>query len=158
LRVYQATDYRVFWTAQTYGTELQNRIWNFEKSLDREPQAYFFHEPRREALYIGKEVHREDVARDPRYRLIASDGDDATTLYVARSRLAEKNRGSRLAEYYRRLLPALVEQTAPTIPLMEPDSVVAVPFPFAAAYLVHEAEGRLRARVEPLTTKDLDWA
>lgn len=157
LIVYQATDFKIFWTSPTFGTDLQNRIWNFLDSNDRpaDPDAFFFHSPSREPLYLGKEIRRETVAADPRYELVASNGDDVTTLYVLRARLAEKGRRQRLVDYYATLRPTLVRETAPAAQAAKEGSVLLATFPLASAFLVHEAQGRLRAELIPVTTKEL---
>lgn len=158
LSVYQAGNPDVFWTAPTFGTELQNRIWNFEQAPTREPDAFFFHSPGRTPLYIGRAIPRAAVAADPRYRLVAAAGDGAMTLYVSAAALAEKGRDARLAEYYRLTAPSVVKATAPTVAGMTAGSVVLVPFPLAAGYLVHKADAALFAEVQPIVAADLEAA
>lgn len=155
LTVYQASDYSVFWTGPTYGVELQNRIWNFEKAPALKPDAFFFHSPRGTPFFVGRKIERKDVAADQDYRLVASNGDDATTLYVLRTALTEHGRLARLADYYGRTERANVVETAASAATMEEGSVVLPFFPLAAGYFVHKADGRLRAEVDPITTKDL---
>jgi len=157
LTVYQATDYKSFWTGPTYGTRLQNRTWNFATTRDQEsdPDAYFFHSPSRTPFYIGKEVDRETVAADPAFELVASNGDDVTTLYVSRRRLAEKGRRERLVDFYKTLRPALVRDTAPAAEAVSGGTLL-VTFPIASAFLVHEAEGRLHGELLPVTMKELE--
>ena len=158
LSVYQAADFPVFWTAPTFGSFLQNRVWQFQPSLDTDPDAYFFHSPRQRPFYLGKEVHQETVAADPRYELVAGDADDETTLYVARAALAAGPRLHRLAGYYRRASAPFVAATAASAAAFEPGSVVLAPFPFAAGYLVHGEAGTMRAALEPVTSKSLAGA
>jgi hypothetical protein len=57
LTVYQASDNPVFWTAPTFGTELQNRLWNFLPSREQsgvEPEVYYFSGFLGAPLYLGK--------------------------------------------------------------------------------------------------------
>jgi hypothetical protein len=154
LTVYQATDWPVFWTAPTYGAELQNRIWNFVQDPGHPPEAFLFHSWTGNPFYLGPTISRETVAANPQLRLVASERDGATTLYVSRSALAAKNRGGRLAEYYRITAPSMVSVTEESLGAMEAGSLLLAPFPFAAGYLVHEADGRLRAELHPIATKD----
>ena len=156
LSVYQAGDLSVFWTAPTYGTEMQNRIWNFEKAPATKPEAYFFHSPRGKPFFVGKPVQRTEVAADPAFVLVASDGDDATTLYVSRAALSEKGRFEKLVTYYEQTVPDMVRATEASAAALEPGSVVLVPYPLAAGYLVHRARGRCRSTIEPVTTKDVE--
>ena len=155
LEVYQAADWKVFWTAPTFGTGLQNRVWNFERGPAREPEAFFFHVPRQSPLYMGREIRRETVAADPRFRLAAADGDDATTLYVSREALSGKGREARLVEFYRATRAEFVEATRASAAQVEPDAIVLAPFPLAAGWLVHKADGRLRGAIEPMTSKEI---
>jgi hypothetical protein len=158
LSVYQAGDLAVFWTAPTYGTEMQNRIWNFDRTPVAKPDAYFFHSPRGKPFFVGKPVQRAEVAADPAFELVASDGDDATTLYVSRAALSEKGRLEKLAAYYEQTAPDMVRATEASAAALEPGSVVLVPFPLAAGYLVHRARGRCRSAIDPVTTKDVETA
>ena len=158
LSVYEASEYPVFWTGPTYGVELQNRIWNFDPHPPEKPDAFFFHAPRGSPFYLGTTIERTTVAADPAYRLVASQGEDATTLYLSIDALASHDRQARLADYYRRTAHEMVELTAPSASSMEPGSVVLAPFPFAAGYLVHRADGKLRAEVDPVPTRDLQAA
>lgn len=157
MTVYQATDYGWFLTAPTYGSSLQNRIWNFAGDRDRQsdPDAYFYHSVSGSPLYIGKEIHRETVAADPRYELVSARSDDTTGLYVSRSRLAEKGRRERLVDFYRTLRPTMVRETAPAAEAVRGGILLAT-FPLASAFLVHEAEGRLHAELIPVMRADIE--
>jgi hypothetical protein len=158
LTVYQATDFERFWTGPTFGTDLQNRVWNFLPSRDQasDPDAYYFHSLSGAPLYLGKEIHRETVAADPRYELVATAPDDVMTVYVAKRTLAEKGRRGRLIDYYKTLRPKLVNDTAPIAEAIPEGQVLLATFPFASAFLVHEYEGRLRAELVPLAKADLE--
>jgi hypothetical protein len=158
LTVYQAADWAVFWTASTYGTELQNRIWNFVRDAAHPPQAFLFHSRTGTPFYVGREIHRETIAADPAFRLIAASRGDVTTLYVARAALADRNRAPRLARYYRLADPAMVANTEHGLDALEPGAVLLARFPFAGGYLVHEGEGRLRPELYPIAVKDLEQA
>jgi hypothetical protein len=156
LSVYQAGDKSVFWTAPSFGSELQNRIWNFESSPAREPDTYFYHSPRGRPLYIGRRIERSAVATDPRYRLVAGEPGGETALYLSRSALGEHDRARRLADYYRKTSPEIVEATSRSAAAIEPGGLVLAPFPFAAGLLVHEADGRLRGDLQPVLQQDIE--
>jgi len=156
LLVYQATDWPVFWTSPTFGSELQNRVWNFSGDANLQPQAFLFHSWTGNPAYVGREIRREVVAANPRVRLIASGLGDVTTLYVSEEALAEMGRGRRLAEYYRLTAPSLVVATQSSLRQFEHGSILLAPFPLAAGYLVHETDGTLGAELHPITTKDQD--
>lgn len=155
LSVYQAAGKDVFWTAPTFGVELQNRVWNFQEAPAGEPDAFLYHSADGEPLYVGKAIPRSTVAVDPRYRLVAASENGATTLYVSVAALAEKGRQARLAQYYRLTAPRAVAATARTVTTMTPGSVVLVPFPLAAGFVVHQVNGELKADVEPIVPGDL---
>ena len=157
MTVYQAADYQWFLTAPTYGTGLQNHIWNFGGGRDREsdPDAFFFYSSIGAPFYLGTEIRRETVAADPRYELVAARADDTTALYVSRSRLAEKGRRERLVAFYRTVRPGLVLDTAPAAEAAQ-GGVLLATFPLASAFLVHEAEGRLHAELAPVAKSDVD--
>ncbi len=160
LTVYEAADKDEFWTAPTFGVELQNRIWNFQQAPTADPEAFFYHLspkdlPEGQPLYIGREIPRTAVATDPRFRLVAASENGATTLYVSTAALAEKGRWKRLVEYYRLTAPRAVVATAQIAAAMTPDSIVLVPFPLAAGFIVHQEDGLLKAEVTPVVTADL---
>jgi hypothetical protein len=154
LSVYQATDWPVFWTAPTFGSELQNRVWNFTSNTSSAPQAFLYHSWTGNPTYIRREIRREAVAIDPRLRLVASAVNDVTTLYVSNAALAADGRGRRLAEYYRHTATDVVRSTQNSLREFEPGSILLAPFPFAAGYLVHEADGQLSAELHPVAVKD----
>jgi hypothetical protein len=156
LTVYQAADWPVFWTASTYGTELQNHIWNFIQDRSPPPQAFLFHSRTGNPFYLGREISRETIAANPRFRLVAASGGDVTTLYVANAGLAEKERAAHLARYYRIASPMMVATTEKSLADLEVGAILLARFPFAAGYLVHEADGRLRAELRPIAAKDQD--
>jgi len=156
LTVYQAADWSVFWTAPTFGVELQNRVWNFSPDPMHPPQAFMFHSWTGQPTYLGREIHRETVAEDQQLRLVAAERSDATTLYVSGAALAEKGRSQRLAAYYRLTASRAVAATAATASSLEAGSVLLATFPMAAGYLVHEADGRLHTTLCPVAAKDQD--
>ncbi len=83
LTVYQSADWPVFWTASTYGHELQNRLWNFVQDPAHPPEAFLFHSRTGAPFHLGRPVTRDAIGADSRYRLIAASRGDVTTLYVA---------------------------------------------------------------------------
>jgi hypothetical protein len=156
LTVYQASDWGVFWTASTFGSELQNRIWNFARDPAHPPEVFLFHSRTGTPFYLGPAIPRETVAFDPRFRLIAASGADVTTLYVSVQVLAEHDRMARLARYYRLTDPLAVATTEKTLRAFDRGAVLLARFPFAAGYLVHEAEGRLEVEMHPVAVADFD--
>ncbi len=156
LTVYQAADWPVFWTAPTYGAELQNRIWNFGRSPGQAPDAFLFHSWKDDPFFVGPVIHRAAVAANPNVRLVASAAEDVTTLYVSTAALGEKGRAKKLADYYRLVTPGIVNATDESLASMAPCGVLLAPFPFAAGYIVQEADGRLRPELRAITTKDRD--
>ena len=155
LVVYQATDWAVFWTAPTFGSQLQNRVWNFTET-NSDPQAFLFHSWTGNPAYVRREIRRETVAANQGIRLVASGLNDITTLYVTNEALAQMGRGRRLAEYYRVVAASSVSSTSSSLNHFDRGSVLLAPFPFAAGYLVHEADGMLGAELHPITAGDQD--
>ena len=144
LTVYQSADWPVFWTASTYGRELQNRIWNFVQDPAHPPEAFLFHTRTGAPFHLGRVVTRESIGADPRYRLIAATRGDVTTLYVAAAALTARERGDRLARYYRVAEPEMVTTTASALADLAADAALVARFPFAAGFIVHEADRQLR--------------
>jgi hypothetical protein len=140
--------------APTFGSELQNRVWNFTGNKSSERQACLFHSWTGNPTYVGREIRREAVAANPQVRLVASGYNDVTTLYVSDDALAEAGRGRRLAEYYRLTAPQAARSTESSLRHLERGSILLAQFPLAAGYLVHEADGRLDAELHPIAAKD----
>ncbi len=110
---------------------------------------------RKHLFFVGRTITRAEVAADPRYQLVASEGDGVGALYVSRTALGDKNRSSRLAEYYRRTKPDMVAMVRKSAIAMEPGSVVIAPFPIAAGYLVLRADGVMSAELEAVTSSEV---
>ena len=77
-----------------------------------------------------------------------------TTLYVDTAALATQERGERLARYYRVAEPDMVATTATALADLDPDAVVVARFPFAAGFIVHESDRRLRPALRPTAVSD----
>ena len=154
LTVYQSADWPVFWTASTYGRELQNRLWNFVQDPAHPPEAFLFHSRTGAPFHLGRTVTRDAIGADARYRLIAASRSDVTTLYVATAALATRERGERLARYYRVSEADMVANTATALADLDPDAVVVARFPFAAGFIVHESDRRLRPALRPTAVSD----
>ncbi len=70
LNVYMAAKSEFFWTAPTYGSNLQNRVWNHEKS-EEPPDAFLYYFRRNGAIdYVKQKIELKDVLVDPRYELV----------------------------------------------------------------------------------------
>jgi hypothetical protein len=70
-QVYMATGWKVFWTAPTFGSRLQNRIVNFQHDRPAAPDAYLFHRFGAKGYYfIGPAVTPGQVAQSGRYQLL----------------------------------------------------------------------------------------
>jgi len=70
--VYTAATYGVFWVTPSYGSQIQNRIWNFEKNPSGDPDAIIFHYDSRkpELFYLGKKITPAEVQEGGRYDLV----------------------------------------------------------------------------------------
>jgi hypothetical protein len=102
--VYMAADWRMFAVAPVYGSEIQNRVWNFLAEPRPPPDALLFHTGfsggSERLLYVRGRITPEEVAADPRYERLALAGP--TELWVRRDRLAEPTVRARLLDYYER--------------------------------------------------------
>ena len=116
--VYMACGWSVFWTAPSYGSRLQNRIWNFERDPAEPPDAFLFHYDRRgrPLYYVGRKITPDEVLRDERYALIAQT--PYTTLWVKRRLLDEPRVSERLADYYAKTFAPVVRTAEQIAPLL----------------------------------------
>ena len=103
INVYMATDGAFYWTAPTFGSNLQNRIWNFEKNLTSPPDAYIYsiteelYGGSKSFFYLKQKILFRDVFNDPHYDLILTAG--ASFLFVSKGYLSGKM--DRLAKFYK---------------------------------------------------------
>ena len=98
--VYMAATHGVFWVTPTYGSHLQNQIWNFEKNPVQDPDAFIFHYDSRsmELFYLGKKITPDEVLNDRRYELVTQT--PFTTFWVKAEILNQPSIATRLADYY----------------------------------------------------------
>jgi hypothetical protein len=122
--VYMACGYSVFWTAPSFGSRLQNRIWNFDAAPAAEPDAFIFHHDRRgrPLYYVGRKITPEDVEAAGRYELVTQT--PYTQLWVQRELLSQPEVSARLADYYAKTFGPIVAAAEPLIPLLADDGVV----------------------------------
>jgi hypothetical protein len=122
--VYMACGWSVFWTAPSYGSRLQNRIWNFEPQPAEPPDAFLFHYDRRgrPLYYVGRRITPDEVLRDGRYALVAQTR--YTTLWVDRRLLDDPAVSARLADYYALTFGPVVRAAERIAPLLDADGVV----------------------------------
>ncbi len=98
--VYMASGHPSFWTAPSFGSQLQNRVWNFETAPAELPDALIYHRDQRGLpyYYVGSRILPQDVAADGRYELIAQTPN--TKLWVKRELLDQPEVSAKLADYY----------------------------------------------------------
>jgi hypothetical protein len=142
-----AAGYSVFWTAPTFGSHLQNRIWNFEKNPTSWPDAFIFHTDRRgrPMHYVGRRITLEEVEADGRYTLVAQT--PYTTLWVSLTELAKPEVARRLADYGASTYAALMPTAEGVARLLGPDSVVITASPLGYGLRHLALTGKLRADV-----------
>jgi hypothetical protein len=142
-----AAGYSVFWTAPTFGSRLQNRIWNFEKDPASWPDAFVFHQDRRgrPLHYVGRRITPEEVEADGRYALVAQTPH--TQLWVSRSRLGEPEVGQRLAAYDAATFAPVLPTAEGVGRLLTPGSVVITASPLGYGLRHLALSGKLSADV-----------
>jgi hypothetical protein len=145
--VYAAAGYSVFWTVPTYGSRMQNRIWNFDKAPSDWPDAFLFHEDRRGGplLFVGQRITPEVVEADGRYELLAQT--PYTKLWVSRVRLANPDIEKRLVDYGAITFAPLMPTAEGVARLLAANSMVITASPLAYALRHLVLTGMLRAEV-----------
>lgn len=145
--VYMAAGYSVFWTVPTYGSRVQNRIWNFEKDPAGWPDAFIFHHDRRgrPLHYVGRRITPEEVEADGRYALVTQTR--YTTLWVRNDVLERPDVAPRLADYYAIAFAPLLQPAESVAQLLAADGVVITASPLGYALRHLALTGRSKTAV-----------
>ena len=145
--VYMACGYSVFWTAPTFGSRLQNRVWNFGDASADAPDAFIFHTDARGGplYYVGRTITPQAVAADARYELITHTRD--TQLWAKQELLEQPAVAARLADYYRKTYGPTLEAARSVQPLLAPDGVVITASPLGYGLRVLSLSGQLAVPV-----------
>lgn len=119
LSCYYATDPYFFWTAPIYGTNLQNRIWNFQTDTSTPPEALIFYfGPLAEVFYSkDKKITLEDAIKNQHYDLAAFTKH--SYLFIQRDFLKREGKTSLLAEFYAEYFSSDIENIQRSMPALE---------------------------------------
>jgi hypothetical protein len=149
--VYAAAGYSVFWTVPTYGSRVQNRIWNFEKDPASWPDAFIFHHDRRgrPLHYVGRRITPEEVEADGRYALVTQTPH--TKLWVRTDVLERPDVAPRLADYYAITFAPLLQPAESIARLLAADGVVitASPLGYALRHLALTGRSKIAVHLVP---------
>lgn len=115
--VYMAADWRVFVTAPLFGSDLQNRVWNFQPQPKGLPDALVFHsgpdsDPEN-LFYVGGRISPRQVRLDGGYELISLS--PPAELWVRREALSDPAVRARLLEFYERRFSRDIAALRPVI-------------------------------------------
>jgi hypothetical protein len=145
--VYMALGYSVFWVTPSYGSHIQNRIWNFEKIPTEDPDAFIFHYDRRggDLFYVGQRITPEEVQRDGRYLLVTQTR--YTMFWVKRELLDRPEVSKRLADYYRKTFGSAIQSAESLLPLLAGDGIVIMASPLGYGLKYLSLIGRLASPV-----------
>jgi hypothetical protein len=139
--VYVAVDWPFFWSAPTFGSRVQNRVWNFEPAEIDDPQAFVYYQrPGRELLFIGAEIPPDEVAGDPRYELVTVAA--GAELWVQRRLLDAPGMRARQAEFYRRGFGAEIPALEQLIPGLGGQATIVTSHPLGHALRYLELAGQ----------------
>lgn len=142
-----AAGYSVFWTAPTFGSRLQNRVWNFESDPPTWPDAFIFHHDRRgrPLHFVGRRITPEEVEADGRYWLVTQT--PFTTLWVKRELIESPDVARRLADYYAMTFGPALRVAEGVAPLLASGRPVITASPLAYGLRQLALIGRLGAEV-----------
>jgi hypothetical protein len=145
--VYMAAGYSVFWTAPSFGSRLQNRIWNFEKNPPSDPDAFIFHHDRRgrPLHFVGRRITPEAVEADGRFALVTQT--PYTRLWVKQELLERSEIAARLADYDAKTFAPVLEPAAGVARLLRPGGVVITSSALGYGLRHLALTGKLRAAV-----------
>jgi hypothetical protein len=132
--VYMACGYSVFWTAPSFGSRLQNRIWNFAPRAGEWPQAFLFHYDRRgrPLYFVGPPITPEAVRDHGGYDLVAQT--PFTRLWVKSSLLRRSDVSDRLAAYDATAFPQALRAAEPLLGALQGDGVVITSSPLGYGF------------------------
>jgi hypothetical protein len=145
--VYMAATHGVFWVTPTYGSHLQNKIWNFEENPQQDPDAYIFHYDSRsmELFYLGKKITPAEVLNDKRYELVTQT--PFTTFWVKRQLLDHPSMAARLADYYEKTFPPAIQTATALKHLVMDDGVIVTSSPLGYGFKYLFLTGKIRSPV-----------
>ncbi len=145
--VYMAATHGVFWVTPTFGSQIQNRIWNFEENPTKDPDAFIFHYDRRvmKLFYLGKKITPDEILRDERYRLVTHA--TYTTFWVKGDLLKNPEVSSRLADYYKKTFPPAIQTASKLSHLVEEDGVVITSSPLGFGFIYLSLSGKIKSKV-----------
>jgi hypothetical protein len=126
--IYMAAEWSVFWTAPTFGSQIQNRVWNFRHHPDGTPDAFiFYRRAGAEPFYIGRKITPDEVARDDAYELVTTGG--GAEFWARRALLATPVMRARLADYYLRSFGPEIQALEPLVARLTADQVIITSHP-----------------------------
>ena len=122
--VYMAVRWDLFWTTPTFGSRIQNRVWNFLSEPTDDPDAFIFFRggPDDELFYVGKRITPDEVAVDGRYELVTLA--PYTEFWAKSELLARPETRTKLMEFYARTFGAMIEMLKPLIVEFPDDGIL----------------------------------
>lgn len=146
--VYVAMRWDVFWLAPTFGSRLQNRIWNLRPGFTEPPDAIVFHfgAPGKGLFYLNEQILPEQVQSGGEYELVTQT--PFTQLWVHHDRLGEPGTREKLAEYYRRTFTAVIRQLEPVVDIFRDDGIVITASPLGPGLKYLSMVGTVPASVQ----------
>lgn len=145
--VFIATDWSVFWTSPTFGSRLQNRVWNFESMPPPKPDAVIYYRREGRALfYIDAVITPEAVAASGDYGLVTVA--PGTEFWVLNELLGDPATRARLMEFYRRRFAPEIRELRPLLAALPADAPVITSHPLGHALRYLSLEGALAAPVQ----------
>jgi len=153
--VYMAANKGVFWVTPSYGSQIQNKIWNFEQEPSEDPDAIIFHYDSRkpQLFYLGKKITPEEVQRDSRYDLVTQL--PYTTFWVKRSILDRPEVSKRLANFYQKTFADVIKPAVQLKKHVEDDSILITSSPLGYGFKYLSLIGEIKASVY-LVPKDTE--
>ncbi len=146
--VYMAVRWDSFWTAPTFGTQIQNRVWNFLDAPLNDPDAFIFYyeRPFGEIFFLGKRITPAEVASNERYELVTLA--PFTEFWVKSELLQRPETRARQIEYYRRTFEDAITLLEPIMGDFPDDGIVITSSPLGHALKYLSMTGALKIPVK----------
>jgi len=135
LNSYLAISGELYWTSPIYGTNLQNKIWNFQSNPSSKPDALIYCFSRFGDIgYLGKIISVRDVLRDTDYQLVI--GQMNTFLFIKKS-FFDDTQKQRLADFYKISYPEMIQKARSLKPQIKSQSLIvtSAPLGYGLKYL-----------------------
>jgi hypothetical protein len=146
--VYMAVRWDSFWTAPTFGTQAQNRVWNFSDAPPDEPDAFIFYydRPYGEIFFLGKKITPAEVASKEHYELVTLA--PFTEFWVKSELLEQPEIRARQIQYYRRIFDDAIQLLEPIIDEFPNDGILITSSPLGHAFKYLSLTGALKIPVK----------